>query len=116
MPMCMDVRTIIHYTCHLLLPALWAYLFWGRERFVRAYLIMLLTMLVDLDHLLADPIFDPDRMSIGFHPLHSYPMIVVYILMCICPYQRWGLPWWLRVVGFGLVFHMLTDWQDYYLW
>ena len=42
-------------------------------------------MAVDLDHLLADPIFDPHRMSIGFHPLHSYPAIAVYVLFCLIP-------------------------------
>ena len=31
---------------------------------------MLATMVVDLDHLLADPILDPQRCGIGFHPLH----------------------------------------------
>ncbi len=32
---------------------------------------MLATMAIDLDHLLADPVFDPDRFCIGFHPLHT---------------------------------------------
>ena len=77
---------------------------------------MLFTMLVDMDHLLATPIFDPYRMSIGFHPLHSYPAIAIYVIMCLLPYGRLGWPWWLRAVGIGLVFHMLTDWQDYVLW
>ncbi|SJZ57740.1 Uncharacterised protein [Porphyromonas crevioricanis] len=77
---------------------------------------MFLTMLVDLDHLFAIPIFDPNRCSIGFHPLHSYWAIVVYLVMCFLPYKRWGLPWWLRAVGIGLLFHMITDFQDYYLW
>lgn len=77
---------------------------------------MLLTMLVDLDHLLATPIFDPDRCSIGFHPLHSYWAIGVYALLCVLPYRCLGLPWWLRAVGIGLLFHMFTDFQDYYLW
>ena len=36
---------------------------------------MMATMLVDLDHLFADPIYDPDRCSIGFHPLHQYPIM-----------------------------------------
>jgi hypothetical protein len=40
---------------------------------------MALTIIVDLDHLLADPIYDPNRCSIGFHPLHSYPAIVIYL-------------------------------------
>lgn len=110
------LRTLVHYSCHLIVPALWAYLFFGRERFRTAYIAMLLTMLVDLDHLLADPIFDPHRMSIGFHYLHRYPLIAVYIVMCFLPYARLGLPWWLRAVGIGLSFHMFTDWQDYHLW
>ena len=73
-------------------------------------------MLVDLDHLLATPVFDPNRCSVGFHLLHSYPMIALYALLCILPLRRLGLPWWVRVVGVGLLFHMVTDWQDFYLW
>ena len=66
---------------------------------------MLCTMVVDLDHLFAYPdIFVPDRCSIGFHPLHSYWAIAVYLLMTYWPK--------LRIVGVGLLLHMLTDWQD----
>lgn len=110
------LQTIVHYGLHLIAPMLWAWLFFRPERRLRAYGVMLATMLVDLDHLLATPIFDPTRCSIGFHPLHLYPMIAIYILMCFLPYKRLGLPWWLRAVGIGLTFHMFTDWQDYYLW
>ena len=66
------LQAIIHYSLHFIAPALLAYVFFGRERFWSAYGVMLLSMAVDLDHLLANPIFDPHRMSIGFHPLHSY--------------------------------------------
>jgi len=65
---------------------------------------MIATMLVDLDHLLADPLFDPNRCSIGFHPLHSYYAIVFYVLMLFFPR--------LRIVAIGLLLHMLTDFQD----
>ena len=41
---------------------------------------MFSTMLVDLDHVFARPIFDPHRCSIGFHPLHSYVAIGIYVL------------------------------------
>lgn len=112
----MVLKTLVHYGLHFVVPALLARLFFGVQRWQQAFLVMLLTMLVDLDHLLATPIFDPDRCSVGFHSLHSYPMIGVYALMCVLPYARLGLPWWLRAVGFGLLFHMFTDWQDYYLW
>ena len=110
------LQTIVHYSCHFAVPWLLARFIFGRYRTKTAYLAMLLTMLVDLDHLLATPIFDPNRMSIGFHPLHTYPMIVFYVLMCFFPYERWGLSWWWRAVAIGLSFHMFTDWQDGYLW
>ena len=109
------LRTLTHYGLHILAPLLIA-LFFSKEHRKKAYLIMLATMAVDIDHLLADPIFDPYRMSIGFHPLHSYLAIGIYIVMCILPYERLHWPWWLRAVGVGLVFHMITDWQDYTLW
>ena len=65
---------------------------------------MVATMLVDLDHLLADPVFDPNRCSIGFHVLHSYYAISVYVVMLFFP--------WVRIIAVGLLFHMLTDYQD----
>lgn len=110
------MQTIIHYGLHFVAPLLLSYALFGRARGWGAYKIMLLTMLVDMDHLLADPIFDPERMSIGFHPLHSYPMIAIYVIMCSIPYDRLGMAWWWRAVGIGLAFHMLTDYQDYMLW
>lgn len=61
-------------------------------------------MLVDLDHLLADPIFDPNRCSIGFHPLHSGLAIGVYIVMLLFPK--------VRIVGIGLLIHMALDYMD----
>ena len=109
------LRGIIHYGLHFIAPYFIAYL-WGRSRQVKAYLILLATMLVDLDHLLVRPIFDPNRCSVGFHLLHSYPMIALYALHSILPLRRLGLPWWVRVVGVGLLFHMVTDWKDFYLW
>ena len=95
---------LLHYSLHLLAPAALA---WGffRSDWKRAYLIMLATMLVDLDHLLATPIFDPNRCSIGFHPLHSWWAIGIY-----CGMLFLKKPW--RIVAVGLLFHMLTDWID----
>ena len=97
------LQTITHYSLHLLAPAGIAYLFF-RENWKKAYFIFLGTMLVDIDHLLADPIFDPNRCGIGFHPLHSYWAIGVYAIML--------LPSKTRVIAIGLLFHMFTDWQD----
>lgn len=64
-------------------------------------MVMMSGMLVDVDHFLADPIFDPGRCSIGFHPLHGFVPIVIYILLCFHPKTR--------LIGLGLVIHMALD-------
>lgn len=99
------LREIIHYSLHLLVPGIIA---WGffKKRWKSAWLIMISTMLVDLDHLWANPIFDPSRCSIGFHPLHSYYAIAFYFLLLIIP------NFYTRAIAIGLLFHMLTDLQD----
>lgn len=65
---------------------------------------MLATMLVDVDHLWANPIFDPGRCSINFHPLHSYWAMAVYFVLLFFKKTR--------IVAVGLLFHMLTDFID----
>ena len=108
-------RAFVHYGLHFLAPLLFAQ-FFKREHRMKAFWIMLATMLVDMDHLLATPMFNPYRCSVGFHPLHSYFMVGIYALLCVLPYERLKLPWWFRSIGIGLFFHMLTDLQDFYLW
>jgi hypothetical protein len=78
------LQTLLHYFLHLIFPALLAFIFF-RGIWKQAWGIMILTMLVDIDHLLADPIFDPARCSIGFHPLHSYIAIGIYITLVFVP-------------------------------
>ena len=94
----------IHYSLHFFLPLLIAFMFF-RKDWKKVYLIMILTMIVDIDHLLADPIYQADRCSINFHPLHSYYAIFVYLIMAFL--QR---P--LNIIGIGLLLHMLTDFSD----
>ncbi len=65
---------------------------------------MTATMIVDIDHLLADPIFVSGRCSIGFHPLHSYYAIGVYFILLFFKKTR--------IIAVGLLFHMLTDYID----
>ncbi len=97
------LQAIIHYGLHFLLPGIIAFLLF-RKCWKKAWLIMLLTMLVDSDHLLATPIFEANRCSIGFHPLHSYWAIIIYVLMLFIPIMR--------IVAVGLLLHMLTDYID----
>jgi len=97
------LQPLTHYSLHFLVPGLIAWVFF-RKQWKKAWLIMIATMLVDLDHLLADPIFDPNRCGIGFHPLHSYYAIAVYFVMAFFPR--------IRIIAIGLLFHMFTDFQD----
>lgn len=111
---------MIHIALHFVVPVLIALAFY-RDRWRSATVIMVATMLVDADHLLADPIYDPERCSIGFHPLHSVPAIVVYTILFLLPLvERWsGTTQRLRprlrvihLVGLGLLIHMALDWSD----
>jgi hypothetical protein len=91
---------LLHILLHFLTPALIATSFF-RTQWKQVYLLMLATMVVDLDHLLADPIYDPDRCSIGFHPLHQPVFIGLYIALFLFPRTR--------IIGIGLVLHMALD-------
>lgn len=62
---------------------------------------MMLTMAVDLDHLLATPIYDPNRCSIHFHPLHNLWLLPIYFAACFWKKTRY--------IGFGLIIHMGLD-------
>lgn len=97
------IRAIIHLVLHAVVPAA-AAATWYRQTFIRAWLVMMATMLVDLDHLLATPVYDPGRCSIGFHPLHQYPAILLYGVLFAWPKTR--------LIGAGLLIHMLLDGVD----
>ncbi len=94
---------LLHLALHGAIPAVTARLAF-REIWLQAWLIMMLTMVVDLDHVLASPVYDPGRCSINFHPLHSYPAIGVYVLLLFLPQ--------LRIIGIGLLLHMGLDLMD----
>lgn len=113
------LQPIIHYALHFIAPAGIAWLFF-RSRWKKAWLIMLATMLVDIDHVWAcksfiaaegmlqlfscQDLFVADRCSIGFHPLHTDVAILGYVCMLMIPQ--------LRIVATGLLFHMMTDGLD----
>ncbi|MEH6558544.1 MAG: DUF6122 family protein [Oceanicoccus sp.] len=89
-----------HLILHFLVPAIIAMVFF-RKNWKLSLLIFLATMIVDVDHLLATPIYDPYRCSIGFHPLHGVIPIISYGIMCLLKKTR--------LVGVGLVIHMVLD-------
>ena len=99
----MSLKFIVHYGFHFLLPIVISICFY-KNKWKQVYLLFIGTMLIDLDHLLASPIFDANRCSINFHPLHSFYAIGVYIIMLI--------PNKIRVLGIALLLHMFTDYLD----
>ena len=100
------LQPLVHYGIHLVIPLAIALIFF-KPKWRVAYIIMLSTMLIDLDHLLASPFFDSNRCSVGFHPLHSYIAIGVYILLLF--------PKKTRLIGLGLCIHIIADQADCWL-
>lgn len=99
------IQPILHYGGHFALPFAIAWLFW-RPHWRVAGLVMLSANLIDLDHLLAIPIFDAGRCSIGFHPLHTLWAAILYAAICALP------SWKLRAFGFGCLWHLAIDGGD----
>jgi hypothetical protein len=99
----MDPRPFLHIALHALVPLAIALAF-HRPRWKRAYAWMLAGWLIDVDHLLADPIYVSDRCSIGFHPLHTAPAVLVYVAML--------LPARTRLPAIGLLVHVGLDTLD----
>jgi hypothetical protein len=97
---------MFHLVLHFLIPLLIASVFF-RKAWKMSYLLMIATMLVDLDHLLASPIYDAGRCSIGFHPLHQYWLIAIYFIMSMYPKTR--------LIGIGLIIHMALDAIDCFI-
>lgn len=97
------LRFTLHYGIHFIVPLLVALLFFKEQR-LKVGLILLAGILLDLDHLLATPIFDADRCSINFHPLHTYWAMGIYFLMLF-----WKTS---RIWGIAFLIHMLADITD----
>ncbi|MFY0642096.1 MAG: hypothetical protein JXR16_13680 [Bermanella sp.] len=114
-----EQRAIIHLFLHVLLPLGVALVFTKGDHWKCAFALMMATMLVDVDHLLATPIYVPDRCSILFHPLHQLIPIFGYVLMALWPVGKKYLKQSLKPldkalgwIGLGLLIHMLLDALD----
>ncbi|MEZ5560095.1 MAG: DUF6122 family protein [Pseudomonadales bacterium] len=94
---------MLHAALHLLIPAGLAGVLWP-ARWLQATLVLLSGLLIDVDHLLADPVYDPGRCSLGFHPLHTALPIAAYALLGAFPRTR--------LLGIGLLIHILLDAVD----
>ena len=87
---------------HLISNALLIYGIYAYDKYIKnrktnlkyVSLLVLSSNLIDLDHLLANPIYDPTRCSINFHPLHSWYMFPVYLIGSFVgkyKYLFWGI-------------------------
>lgn len=100
------LQSLVHYSMHFLVIGAIAW-FYDRENWIKYWAILAATMIVDIDHLLATPIFDPNRCGIGFHPLHSEIAIAAYFFGMLFIKHRI-----IRLICIGLLFHMITDLID----
>ena len=97
------LQPLAHYGTHILLPLIVALVFFRKINTI-TFFIMLSCILIDIDHVLATPIFNPNRCSINYHPLHSYWAIGVYSLMLVFKKTR--------LIGIGLLIHIIADLVD----
>ena len=89
-----------------------SFLLWGLFYLVETYLLkrnfakkkalvqLLLSSLIDFDHLLSVPIFDANRCSINNHALHSWLVFPGYILGLFTSY---------RYFFTGVIAHLMID-------
>lgn len=101
------LRFFIHYGMHFILPVAIGLLFFSKEKRLQVILILIAGIVIDADHFFANPIFDPNRCSIGFHPLHSYWAIAFYTLLLLFKKTR--------IFGLALAIHIIADLTDCYL-
>ena len=91
---------MIHLALTFIVPAVVAGLLYPR-RWLYAFGMLMVAVVIDVDHLLADPIYDPGRCSIGFHPLHGPVPILVYAVGLAFPKTR--------LLALGLMIHIALD-------
>jgi len=97
------LRFLLHYGTHFIVPILIGLIFFKNNQ-KKVILILLAGILIDVDHVFANPIFDPNRCSINFHPLHSYWAIGIYAMGLL--FKR------SRIIAIGLLIHILADLVD----
>ena len=98
------LRPKLHLFSHVVIPTSIAWIMNSGNNWEGTALTYGLTNLVDLDHVLAKPVYDPDRCSINYHPLHSEYLIIGYSLLALNQQTK--------DIGTGLLIHMGLDYID----
>ncbi len=94
---------MLHYGIHFFVPIFIAFYFFKGQS-LKIAIVLVLGIIIDVDHLFANPIFNPNRCSIGFHPLHGYLAIVIYTIFLFFKKTR--------IIGIALMIHILADTVD----
>ena len=97
-------RPVMHIISHGVVPAGIAYIIKPKNEWKNTALTYLSANVVDLDHLLAQPVYDPERCGINFHPLHSEYALFGYGHFALNPLTK--------DLGTGLLIHMGLDYID----
>jgi len=101
--MIISLVNTIHILLHFLLPVLVSFFFFPKI-FWTAWALLMISMVIDLDHLFSKKIFQTGRCSIGNHILHSKEAVLTYCLLLFFPK--------LRLVVLGLLIHLIVDATD----
>jgi len=76
----------------------------SKVEFKKMALWISLANLIDIDHLLANPIYNPLRCGINFHPLHSWFMLPFYVAGLFHKKTRF--------LSIGILLHLTIDSLD----
>jgi Family of unknown function (DUF6122) len=98
------MQPVVHYSMHFVVPLFIALLI-DKNNYLKIFAILLSTMIMDVDHLFANPIFMANRCSINFHFMHHLYWLPIYISLIFFKGN-------FRIIGIGLSFHILTDFVD----
>ncbi|MBL7056195.1 hypothetical protein ISS07_04740 [Candidatus Woesearchaeota archaeon] len=78
-----------------------------RINFKLILFVILASNAIDMDHLLANPIYDPERCSINFHPLHSWYFFPIYLFGSFMKKYRYFF--------WGIDIHIILDFLDCFI-
>lgn len=94
---------MLHLVLHVLVPALVTLIFYPRHSWA-AFIRLMAGMVIDVDHIMADPFYDSERCSINYHLLHTPIPIIIYGALYFVPR--------LRILSVGLIIHIILDYLN----
>ncbi len=94
------MNLLIHIISNLVLIAIISF-FDKKTPFKKIFLLVILSNFIDLDHIVANPVYDPSRCSINFHPLHSWYLFPVYLVGIFLKKYKY--------LFYGIILHLILD-------